>query len=159
MQATSRFVIWTFLFTTAIGCKDQAKCDEALSTARKSLQDDFLDLKLARQWRDHAGKLCGAGTEIESLDKDILAKEQAIAKEAEEKAEKEAENGKKAMEVAGKLWKNFGKLEDDDKTSARLKQTRDKVKKMSAQLAPEYEKQVNKFNTSQYNKHKKSLKD
>src|SRR5690606_24645685 len=46
-----------------VGCKNQQKCDEALQTARQALQDDYLDFALARQWREHAGKICGAGSE------------------------------------------------------------------------------------------------
>ncbi len=163
MQAPSRYVSWTLvavgLATTSVACKDQAQCDEALQTARKALQDDYLDFESARKWREHAGKICGAGPEIEALDKEIVSKEEAVAKAAKERAEKEAENGKKAMEVAGELWAKFGKLDDDKKTKKKLNSTRDKIKKMTKGLTEEYAKQVNKFNNAQYKKHKKDVKD
>ncbi|MEN9581880.1 MAG: hypothetical protein RJA70_4889, partial [Pseudomonadota bacterium] len=47
-----------------VACQDQQKCNQALETARKSMQDDYLDMALARQWREHAGSTCGAGPEV-----------------------------------------------------------------------------------------------
>jgi hypothetical protein len=139
------------------GCKDQAKCDEALATARKSMQDEFLDMALARQWREHAGKLCGVGAQLTALDQEILAKEAAIAKAVEDKAKAEADAGKKALEDAQKVWKGFDKLEDKEKTEEALSKASKKADKLLTGLAPDYAKQVQDYNKQQKSKRKKSL--
>lgn len=140
-----------------MGCKDQQKCDEALSTARKAIQDDFLDLALARQWREHAAKLCGAGPELTTLDKEILDKEAAIQKAIEDKAKADAEAGKQAMEKSAEVWAKFDKLEDKERDAAALKTHDKRARKLSAGLTPEYAKQVDAFNKSQFKKRQKEL--
>lgn len=140
-----------------LGCKDQAKCDEALATSRKAMQDDFLDMALARQWRDRAGELCGAGSELDTLDKEILAKEAAIVKAAEDKAKAEAEAGQKAIEKAGEIWAKFDKLDDKKRDLAALKKHDQQAKKLTKDLTPEYAKQVTDYNKQQFQKRKKAL--
>src|SRR5690606_1740522 len=120
------------------GCKDQAKCNEALATARQAMQDDYLDMTAARQWRDHAGKLCGAGTEIQTLDQEILAKEAAIAKAAADKAAAEKAAGEKAIEDSKALWKSWDDLEKDAKDLKALKKTYNQAKKLMLGLPIAY---------------------
>lgn len=146
------------LSLSSAACKDQGKCTEALETARKAMQDQYLDMALARQWRDHAGGICGAGPELEGLDKEILAKEAALVKAAEDKAKLEADNGKKAMEAAVKLYAAFDALEEEKRTEKALSKTRAKITKMVKGLTGDYAKQVTKFNTAEFNKRKKLLK-
>lgn len=140
-----------------LGCKDQAKCDEALATSRKAMQDEFLDMALARQWRDRAGEACGAGAELEALDREILAKEAAIVKAAEDKVKAEAEAGQKAMEKAGEIWGKYDALEDKKKDLDALKKHDKQAKKLTKDLTPEYAKQVNDFNKQQFQTRKKAL--
>jgi len=142
----------------AVGCKDQQKCDEALSTARKAMQDDFLDMALARQWREHAGKLCGAGPELQALDKAILDKEAAIQKAIEDKAKAEAEAGKKAMDKAAAVWAKYDKLDDKERDKDALKKHDKRARKLTSGLTPEYAKQVDSYNKAQFKKRQKDLK-
>jgi hypothetical protein len=85
-------------FTGSVGCKDQQKCDDALKTSRQAMQDEFLDMALARQWREFAGKACGTGAELSALDKDIVDREVALSKTAEDKAKADEAAGKAAVE-------------------------------------------------------------
>jgi hypothetical protein len=161
MQTPSGRLIQALCAVTVIAtqpaCQDPAKCTEALQTARKAMQDEFLDMALARQWRDHAGKVCGAGPELEGLDKEIVAREVALAKAVEDKAKKEAEDGKKALATAAKLWKKFEDRPEEERDKKRLDKTRNTIKKMTAGLSEDYAKQVNEFNDKQYKKNKKAL--
>lgn len=156
-------VVAVLASSSLFGCKDQAKCDEALATARKSMQDEFLDMALARQWRDHAGKTCGAGPEVDALDKEIVAKEAAIVKAAEDKAKAEADAGKAAIERAGKIWSAFDKAQkdekDEDKSKSALKKAKKKADKLVKGLTPAYGKQVLDYNKKAYKKRQKALAD
>jgi hypothetical protein len=139
------------------GCKDQQACTDGLATARKAMTDEFLDMALARQWRDYAGKVCGAGPDVEALDKEIVAREAAITKAAEDKAKAEAEAGQKALEAAKKVWQGFDKLEDKEKTPEALKKSSKKASKLIEGLTPDYGKQVIDFNKKELSKRKKAL--
>jgi outer membrane murein-binding lipoprotein Lpp len=139
------------------GCKDQAKCNEALATARQAMQDDYLDMNAARQWRDHAGKICGAGSEIQTLDQEILAKEAAIVKAAADKAEAEKAAGEKAIEDSKALWKSWDDLEKDAKNLQALKKTYNQAKKLMLGLPIAYAEQVKTYNETQYDKRKTKL--
>lgn len=141
--------------TTA--CKDQQKCNDALQTSRQAMQEQYLDMALARQWRDHAGKVCGVGPELETLDKEILEREAAIAKAAEDKAKAEAEAGQKAVESAKELWKEFDELEKDAKDLKALKKTYTEAKKLMAGLVVAYADQLKGYNDQQYEKRKAKL--
>ncbi|HEX2731856.1 MAG TPA: hypothetical protein VHM70_09630 [Polyangiaceae bacterium] len=140
-----------------VGCKDKQKCTDALATARKATQDDFLDMALARQWRDYAGKICGAGPDLDALDKDIVAKEAAITKAAEDKAKADADAGTKAMDAAKKAWKAYDKLEDKEKTAEALTQTSKRANKVVIGLTPDYANQVIEYNKKQKEQRKKAL--
>jgi hypothetical protein len=140
------------------GCKDQAKCDDALKTSRQAMQDEFLDMDLARKWRDFAGTTCGTGPALEALDKEILDREAALAKAVEDKAKAEEAAGKSAIEAANKLWKKFDKREDKEKTLAELKKVKSKAKKLLIGLSPAYAEQVKKHNDSAFKKREAALK-
>lgn len=139
------------------GCKNQEKCDEALRTARQALQDDYLDFALARQWREHAGKICGAGSELSALDQDILAKEAAVAKAATDKAAAEKAAGEKAIEESKSLWKSFDELEKEARDLKALKKTYNQAKKLMLGLPLAYAEQVKAYNEKQYDKRKTKL--
>jgi hypothetical protein len=139
------------------GCKDQQKCSDALATARKAMTDEFLDMALARQWRDYAGKICGVGPDIETLDKDIVAREAAIAKAIEDKAKAEAEAGAKALEAAKKVWQGYDKLEDKEKDLDALKKASKKANKLIEGVTPDYGQQVLDYNKKEASKRKKAL--
>jgi len=145
--------------SASVGCKDQEKCDQALETARKAMKDEFLDMALARQWREHAGKECGVGTELDALDKEILEKEAALIKAVEDKAKAEAEAGQKALDKSATIWAKFDKLDDKEKDEAALKKTAKKADKLAKGLAPDYAKQVKKYNKEQNKKRLKKLED
>lgn len=164
MNATSCRLNWILLaaFATAAapGCKDQEKCDEALETARKSMQEEYLDMGAAREWREHAGKICGAGAELEALDKEIVAKEAELIKTAEENAKTEAANGQRALAAAVKLWKKFDRLDEKARDSKALTSYFAKAKKLTAQgLSDEYKQQVDSYNSKQYKARKKKLSE
>ncbi len=78
------------LSVLAFACnrKDAEKCSEALATTRQALE--ARDMNSAIQWRNYAYKQCEDVTQPEALDKEIAAKQQAIAAEAAEKKKKEA---------------------------------------------------------------------
>ena len=139
------------------GCKDQQKCNEALQTARQAMQDEYLDMALARQWREHAGKLCGVGPELHTLDQEILAKEAAITKAAADKAAAEKAAGEKAIEDSQALWKSFDELEKEAKDLKALKKTYNQAKKLMLGLAVAYAEQVKTYNEKQYDKRKTKL--
>lgn len=150
-------LVWIAVGGALVGCKDQQKCDEALATARKALQDEYLDLPLARQWRDHAGKLCGAGATLQSLDQDIVGKEAAVAKAIQEKAAAEAEAGQKAIEAAQKIWKQYDALEAKQRDKDALKKHDKKARRVVEGLTPEYAKQVTEYNKKQFKKRLEGL--
>lgn len=142
---------------TAVGCKDQQKCNDALQTARQAMQDQYLDMGLARQWREHAGKVCGVGPELQTLDKEIIDREAAIAKAAADKAKAEMEAGQKAIESAKELWKGFDELEKEAKDLKALKKTYSDAKKLMAGLVVAYADQLKAFNEKQFEKRKAKL--
>lgn len=137
-----------------VGCKDQEKCTEALQTARQAMQDEYLDMALARQWREHAGKICGVGPELETLDREILERESALAKAAEEKAKAEADAGRAAIEESKSLWGGYDELEKADKDLKALKKTYSASKKLVVGLVPVYAEQVKAYNEKQYERRK-----
>ncbi len=143
--------------TLLSGCKDQQKCNEALQTARQAMQDEYLDMALARQWREHAGKLCGVGPELQTLDQEILAKEAAIVKAAADKAAAEKAAGEKAIEDSKALWTSFDELEKEAKTLNALKKTYNQAKKLMLGLPVGYAEQVKLYNEKQYDKRKTKL--
>jgi SHS2 domain-containing protein len=151
MQFRNASVLLLLLSLVATaGCKNQQKCDEALATARKAMQDEFLDMDLARQWRQHAGKICGQGPELEKLDKEILDREAALTQAAADAAKKAADDGKKAIEKATKLWKSFDKLDEKEQDKKALGKIKKKTAKLVSGLTPEYAKQVQDYNKKQY---------
>lgn len=141
------------------GCKDQEKCTDALQTARQAMQDEYLDMALARQWREHAGKICGVGPELETLDREIMERETALAKAAEEKAKAEADAGHRAIEEAKALWRGFDELEKADKDLKALKKTYSASKKLVVGLVPAYAEQVTAYNEKQYERRKAKLEE
>jgi hypothetical protein len=76
------------LSVSACSEKDKDKCDEALRVSRQSI--DIGNGALARQWRDRAYKYCADGTALNTLDADIVKKEQ------EETQKRAAEEARKA---------------------------------------------------------------
>jgi hypothetical protein len=144
-------------FSGAVGCKNQEKCNDAMSTARKAMQDEFLDMALARQWRDHAGKICGQGPELQTLDKEIVDREAALAKAVEDAAKKAADDGQAALKQAEKLWKSWDKLEEKEQDKAALVKVNKKARKLVLGLTPDYAKQVETYNSKQYKARTKKL--
>jgi hypothetical protein len=154
----SHAVLLLALALSTGGCKDQEKCNEALTTARKSMQDDYLDMALARQWREHAGKLCGIGPELTALDSEILAKEEAITKAIADKAAQEAAAGKTAIEAAQGLWKEWDDLDKKEKDKSSLKKTKKATGELVKGLTVAYGTQVQEYNKKQYDKRLDALK-
>lgn len=140
------------------GCKDSEKCTEALNTARQAMKDEYLDMALARQWRDHAGKICGQGAELQALDQEILDREAALAQAAAAAAKKAADDGAAALKNAQKVWKSWDKLDEDKQDKKSLAKTNTKAAKLGNGLLPEYAKQVADYNKKQYKARAKKLK-
>jgi hypothetical protein len=157
VRITKASVAFALCFAGAAGCKDQQKCNDALQTARQAMQDQYLDMALARQWRDHAGKVCGVGPELQTLDKEILDREAAITKAAADKAKAEMEAGQKAMEAAKELWKGFDELDKEAKDLKTLKKTYSDSKKLMAGLVVAYADQLKAYNDKQFEKRKTRL--
>lgn len=76
------------LGVAVVGCskKDQKKCQQALNVTRKSL--DVKNVDLAHQWRDRAYTYCSDTAELSKLDKDIVARQNAIETDRREKEAK-----------------------------------------------------------------------
>jgi hypothetical protein len=66
--------------------KDPAACDNAQQVSKQAAASG--DFDLARQWREHAYKKCGADTNLSSLDQEIVRLEtEAKQKKADEDAQ------------------------------------------------------------------------
>jgi hypothetical protein len=146
-----------FTLCLTAACKDQQKCDDALKTSRQAMQDEFLDMELARKWRDFAGKVCGNGPELTALDKEIVDREAALIKAAADKAKAEEDAGRAAIDSAAKLWKQFDQLEEKERTEAALKKTKSKTNKLIVGLAPSYAEQLQKYNEAALKKREDRL--
>ena len=74
-----------------VGCnsKDAAKCANGLATARQALA--ARDIALATQWREYSYKQCEDVSQLAQLDKEIVDKQAAIAKEASDKQKTQAQ--------------------------------------------------------------------
>jgi hypothetical protein len=79
-------IVVGMILLSAIGCsnKDAAKCANGLATARQALTAK--DLGLASQWREYAYKQCEDVAQLAQLDKEIVDRQAALAKEASDKA-------------------------------------------------------------------------
>jgi hypothetical protein len=89
-QGALRVILVASLAGTSLACsgKDQAKCDEALATARQALKAGQADLM--GQWRDRAYKYCEDPAATSGLDKEIVDTQAAeAAKKQAEAAEKQ----------------------------------------------------------------------
>ena len=147
-----------FVALALVGCKDQAKCDDALKTARQAMQDQFLDMELARKWRDFAGKVCGVGPELTALDKEIVDREAALTKAADDKAKADEAAGRQAIDAAGQAFADFDKLEEKERTLPELKKAKSRARKLLLNLAPAYVDQVQKYIDQQFDKRQGTLK-
>lgn len=132
----------------ATGCVDKEKCDEALRVTRDALTKE--QPAVARQWRDRAWKICNDATMTSGLDKEITDKESEIAKKAADLAKQTADAAQERLNQATSIWKGFDRLEDKDRTPAALEQFKAKAARMTQGLPPEYTKQVEDYNESQY---------
>jgi hypothetical protein len=74
-----------------LGCseKNQEKCDEALRVARQSLAIE--NTPLARQWRERAYRYCDAASGLQSLDAEIVKRDQEIQQRKAADATRQAE--------------------------------------------------------------------
>ena len=140
------------------GCKDEGKCQEALAKSRQAMEDGYLDMALARQWREHAGKICGAGAAMTALDKEIIDREAELSKKAEQEATKAADAGKDAIKASIAVWNSYDKLGRREKNMKALKEANSRAKKLHSDLEADYEKQVVDFNTKQYRSRLDALK-
>lgn len=150
-------VLSALLGLTAVGCQDKEKCDDALRTARQAMQDEYLDMQLARQWRDYAGKACGAGESLAALDQEILAREAELAKQEQEKAAAAEAAGRQAIETSKQLWRDYDDLDAKQRDREQLKSTYSKAKKLVSGLTEAYAQQVQEYNEKQYEKRKQKL--
>lgn len=150
-------VLVALLGAASFGCQDKEKCDDALRTARQAMQDEYLDMQLARQWRDYAGKACGAGDSLAALDQEILAREAEIAKKEQEVAAAAEEAGRQAIETSKQLWRDFDALDAKQRNQEQLKSTYSKAKKLGSGLTEAYAKQVQDYNEKQYEKRQQKL--
>ena len=89
-QGALRVFLVPCLLGASLGCslKNEAKCDEALATARQALKAGQVDLM--GQWRDRAWKYCKDPAATQGLDKEIVDTQAAeAAKKLAEAAEKQ----------------------------------------------------------------------
>jgi hypothetical protein len=129
-------------------CVDKEKCDEALRVTREALTKDQPDI--ARQWRDRAWKICNDSAVTSPLDKEITDKEAEIAKRAQDAAKAVADAAQQRLHTAAVVWRSFDKLDAKEQTAERLTAYKEKADKMSEGLPPEYAKQIEASNTTQY---------
>jgi hypothetical protein len=130
------------------GCKDQAKCDEAVATTRKAITVE--DMALARQWRDYTWKACGDKALIDTIDGEIVGKVAEMNKRLEDAALKAKELAEGRLKKAQALWKKFDKLDEKKQTTSSLKKTNSQAKRLLSGLEPDYQKQVKDYNAKQY---------
>src|SRR6187402_2881587 len=78
-EGGARAILVLSLAGMALACskKDQAKCDEALATARQALKAGQFDLM--GQWRDRAYKYCADAAATQALDKELVDTQAAEA--------------------------------------------------------------------------------
>lgn len=76
----------------AAGCNktDPKACSHAMDVTRQSLKDK--NVALARRWRDYAWKQCSDKTALQALDKEVVAGEDAIAKQKQEAEKKKTQS-------------------------------------------------------------------
>jgi hypothetical protein len=139
----------------AAGCVDKEKCDEALRVTREALAKEQPDI--ARQWRDRAWKICNDAAVTAPLDKEILDKEAELRKREEDLTKQIAEAAKKRINTAQSVWLAFDKLEEKERTLARLTAHQQKAAKMAQGLPPEYQKQIEDYNERELKKRKAAV--
>jgi hypothetical protein len=130
------------------GCVDKEKCDEAIRVTRDALGKEQPDI--ARQWRDRAWKICNDSTLTSGLDKEITDKEAELAKRVADNAKQIADAAQQRLNQATSLWKSFDHEAEKERTAERLDQFKSKAAQMAQGLPPEYAKQVEDYNESQY---------
>ena len=144
-----------FLLLSPAGCVDKEKCEEAIRVTRDALAKD--QPALARQWRDRAWNMCNDAATVGNLDKEILDKEAAIKKRAEDEQKAIADAAQKRMNTSTALWKRFDKLSSKKQTLAQLEKYNEKAADMKDGLPEQYAKQVEDFNEKQFEKRKKRI--
>lgn len=144
------------LLVTA-GCRDQAKCDDAVGKTRQAVQLE--NTESARQWRDYAWKACGGEGDARALDAEILAKETAVAKRVEEEAKQAKDLAQKHIADAQAAYKEFDELEKKEQTAKALRKVFKDVNRLRGGLLPDYAKQIEDYNTAAFEKREEKLKD
>jgi hypothetical protein len=140
----------------ASGCEDTEACNEAIRITRDALTKEHT--ASARQWRDHAWKVCSDQGLLAPLDQEIVAKEAEVKKRAEDEAQRLADAAKQRMKTAQRVWAGFDKLEEPKRTAERLETHREKAETMTEGLPEEYRKQIEAYNTKEYARRQKNLK-
>lgn len=154
LVATSTLV---FAALSLSGCKDKKKCDEAVQTTRQAVQVE--DTALARQWRDRTWKMCGDADQLKTLDQEIVAKEEEIAKRAVDAAKAAREAAEAKLAELERLWLGVDKLDafqktgkkfEREKVEAEIRHALNEGKRGIAELQEVYAKQLADFHKQQY---------
>jgi hypothetical protein len=80
----------SLLALVSCSTKDPTKCANGLTTTRQALAAK--DLSLAGQWREYAYKHCEDAAQLTQLDKEIVDRQAALAKEKADKAKTQAQH-------------------------------------------------------------------
>jgi hypothetical protein len=131
-----------------VGCVDKEKCDEAIRVTREALSKEQPDI--ARQWRDRAWKICNDSALTSALDKELTDRETEIAKRVADSAKQVADAAQQRLNQATSLWKAFDHEDEKLRTAERLDQFKTKAAQLTQGLPPEYAKQIEDYNESQY---------
>lgn len=145
------------LVTLALGagCKDQAKCDEAVQTTRQAI--GLEDMAVARQWREYTWRTCQDAALLATLDQEIIAKEKEIAARVEAKAKAARDLAQERLKDAQKLWIAFDQKKDDERTSSELKRVNSRAKRLSRGVDPAFVEQIDEFNRDEFERREKEL--
>jgi hypothetical protein len=140
----------------ASACEDSAACDEAVRVTRDAISKG--QTASARQWREHAWKVCRDTAALGPLDQEIVAKEAELKKQVEDAAKKVADAAKSRMNAAQRVWAQFDELDEKKQTLDRLEQYEEKAETMSDGLPDEYKKQLDQYNAGELARRKKRVK-
>jgi hypothetical protein len=154
-RRAARLILLAVAATVGPGCKDQAKCDEAIGNTRKAIQIE--NTASARQWREYAWKACGGTDTAKGLDTEILAKETEIVQRADAEAKAAQALAQTRMAEAQAAYKAFDALEEKERTAKALRKVSKDVNRLRGGLLQEYAKQIEDYNQAALEKREAKL--
>jgi hypothetical protein len=133
----------------ALTGQSQALCDQSVDTVRQAI--GFGDFEAARKWRDYTWKACAERGVVATLDKELLAAEEArLAEQAKAKQGRAA--AQKRINQANVLWQAFDRDPKRSGDAAALEEARASAERLARGLDSPYAEQVRAFNDAEHKK-------